>query len=48
MDHFFTKLLRLDGTFRTLPGQAEARRRTLTMRAFLAELASELEVAPPE
>ncbi|WP_235692744.1 HD domain-containing protein [Deinococcus aquaedulcis] len=47
VDHFFTKLLRLDGTFRTLPGQAEARRRTLTMRAFLAELASELEVAPP-
>lgn len=48
VDHFFTKLLRLDGTFRTLAGQAEARRRTLTMRAFLAELASELEVAPPE
>ncbi|WP_233218802.1 HD domain-containing protein [Deinococcus arcticus] len=47
VDHFFTKLLRLDGTFRTLPGQTEARRRTLTMRAFLAELASELEVAPP-
>ncbi|PNY80808.1 HD domain-containing protein [Deinococcus koreensis] len=48
IDHFFTKLLRLDGTFRTLAGQAEARRRTLTMRAFLAELASELEVAPPD
>lgn len=48
VDHFFTKLLRLDGTFRTPAGQAEARRRTLTMRAFLAELASELEVAPPE
>lgn len=47
VDHFFTKLLRLDGTFRTLAGQAEARRRTLTMRAFLAELASELEVSPP-
>ncbi|WP_155299227.1 HD domain-containing protein [Deinococcus kurensis] len=47
VDHFFTKLLRLDGTFLTPAGQAEARRRTLTMRAFLAELASELEVAPP-
>ncbi|WP_309571572.1 HD domain-containing protein [Deinococcus sp.] len=48
VDHFFTKLLKLDGTFRTPAGQAEARRRTLTMRAFLAELASELEVAPPD
>lgn len=48
VDHFFTKLLRLDGTFLTPAGQAEARRRTLTMRAFLAELASELEIAPPE
>lgn len=47
LDHFFIKLLRLDGTFLTPAGQAEARRRTLTMRAFLAELASELEVAPP-
>lgn len=47
VDHFFTKLLRLDGTFHTAPGQAEARRRTRTMRAFLAELASELEVDPP-
>lgn len=47
IDHFFTKLLRLDGTFLTPAGQAEARRRTLTMRAFLAELASELEIAPP-
>ncbi|ALW89574.1 HD domain-containing protein [Deinococcus actinosclerus] len=48
VDHFFTKLLRLDGTFLTPAGQAEARRRTLTMRAFLAELASELEIAPPQ
>jgi uncharacterized protein len=48
VDHFFSKLLRLDGTFRTPAGQAEARRRTLTMRAFLAELAHELEVAPPD
>lgn len=47
VDHFFTKLLRLDGTFRTAPGAAEARRRTLTMRAFLAELAAELEVEAP-
>lgn len=47
LDHFFTKLLKLDATFLTPAGQAEARRRTLTMRAFLAELASELEVMPP-
>ncbi|MFT2719646.1 HD domain-containing protein [Deinococcus sp. A31D244] len=47
VDHFFTKLLRLDGTFHTPAGQAEARRRTRTMRAFLTELASELDVDPP-
>lgn len=47
VDHFFTKLLRLDGTFLTPAGQVEARRRTRTMRAFLTELAAELEVEPP-
>ncbi|MBX8467310.1 HD domain-containing protein [Deinococcus sp. RIT780] len=47
VDHFFTKLLRLEGAFHTPAGQAEARRRTRTMRAFLAELAAELEVDPP-
>lgn len=37
----------MEGTFRTPMGRAEAARRTRTLRAFLADLAGELEVAPP-
>lgn len=42
LDHFFQKLLRLESTFRTASGRALARRRTETLRAFLADLTEEL------
>jgi uncharacterized protein len=42
VDHFYAKLLGLAATMRTAAGRAEAVRRTVFMRAFLDELASEL------
>lgn len=44
IDHFFTKLLRLETTFHTPVGQQEAARRTAVMRAFLANLGQEVGV----
>lgn len=44
VDHFFTKLLRLAGSFQTAPGQAEAQRRTAVMHAFLRQLGEEIGV----
>ncbi len=56
VDHFFTKLFLLPERMNTALGQREARRRAATMRAFLEELALELdtplpptpETSPPE
>jgi uncharacterized protein len=45
VDHFFAKLLKLEGMMNTEPARAEARRRTETMRGFLAELERELSAA---
>lgn len=42
IDHFFTKLLRLENMMQTRSGRAEARRRTKFLRAYLAELEHEL------
>lgn len=42
VDHFFTKLLHLEGRMRTAAGRAEAARRTASMRAWLEDLAREL------
>jgi len=42
IDHFFVKLLGLEGTMRTEAGRTEARRRTAFMRAFLAQLGEEI------
>ena len=42
VDHFYTKLLDLAGTFTTTAGRAEAERRTGMLRHFLAELRHEL------
>jgi uncharacterized protein len=47
VDHFFTKLLTLEGTMQTCAGRAEARRRTDFLRAFLAQLAEELDIPLP-
>lgn len=47
VDHFFAKLLGLEATMQTDEGRAEAHRRTRFLRAFLAQLASELDVPPP-
>ncbi len=47
VDHFFTKLLRLEGTLRTAGGRAEARRRHAFLVAFLDQLASEIGVPSP-
>lgn len=44
VDHFFTKLLRLPERLLTPKGRAEAHRRAEFMRAFLAQLGSELGV----
>ncbi|WP_245957934.1 HD domain-containing protein [Marinomonas piezotolerans] len=43
LDHFYQKLLCLEGTFHTRAGQQEATRRTQFMRAFLNQLASEID-----
>ncbi len=42
LDHFFQKLLKLEATFRTDSGRILARRRTETLRSFLAALEEEL------
>jgi uncharacterized protein len=42
VDHFYTKLLRLAGTMQTAAGRREAERRTDFLRAFLAQLESEI------
>lgn len=42
VDHFYTKLLRLAGTMQTAAGRREAERRTAFLRAFLAQLESEI------
>ncbi len=47
IDHFFTKLLGLPATMRTVMGRTEAIRRAEVLRATLSALAHELEVNPP-
>ncbi len=42
IDHFFTKLLRLESTMNTKTGEREARRRVEFMRTFLDQLAREI------
>ncbi|MBI2814677.1 MAG: HD domain-containing protein [Opitutae bacterium] len=41
VDHFYTKLLKLEGTMQTAAGRAEAQRRTAFLRSFLAQLQHE-------
>lgn len=43
VDHFYTKLLTLAATMQTAAGRAEAERRTIYMRGYLAQLRSEIE-----
>ena len=43
LDHFFTKLLKLDGTMSTQTGRALAQQRMAFMRAYLDEFRRELE-----
>ncbi|MEM9862930.1 MAG: HD domain-containing protein [Myxococcota bacterium] len=47
IDHFRTKLLRLEHTMQTPAGAKEARRRTARLEHFLADLADELGVTGP-
>jgi len=42
VDHFYAKLLKLAGTMQTVAGRREAERRTAFIRAFIAQLASEI------
>ncbi len=42
LDHFFTKLLKLEGTMATQAGRALARERTLFMQIYLDELRKDL------
>jgi uncharacterized protein len=42
VDHFYSKLLKLAGTMQTAAGRREADRRTGFIRAFIAELESEI------
>ena len=44
LDHFFTKLLKLDSTMATQTGRVLAQERTAFMRAYLDEFRSELEL----
>ncbi len=46
LDHFFVKLLRLEATMCTDAGRREAHRRTVFMRAFLAQLGDEIGETP--
>jgi uncharacterized protein len=43
VDHFYTKLLQLEGTMQTASGRREARARTGFLKKFLAELKREIE-----
>jgi uncharacterized protein len=45
VDHFYTKLLKLEDTMQTASGRVEAKRRTDALRQFLGELRRELK--PP-
>ena len=45
LDHFSTKLLRLPETMLTAAGRREAERRVAFLRAFMQQLALELDVA---
>jgi uncharacterized protein len=42
VDHFYTKLLKLEGTMQTASGRKEAGRRTEVLRGFLEELRREV------
>lgn len=42
VDHFYTKLLKLEGTMQTAGGREEARRRTGFLQQFLEELRREI------
>jgi uncharacterized protein len=42
VDHFYSKLLTLEGTMQTAAGRAEARRRTAFIQAFIAQLRTEI------
>ncbi|MDQ6908382.1 MAG: hypothetical protein M3176_16285, partial [Chloroflexota bacterium] len=42
LDHFFVKLLTLSDTMQTRAGRAEAERRTVFMRRYLAQLSDEI------
>jgi uncharacterized protein len=42
VDHFYTKLLTLEGTMQTASGREEAKRRTEFLKQFIAELSREL------
>ena len=44
LDHFFTKLLKLDGAMATHTGRVLARERTAFMQAYLGEFRKELEL----
>jgi uncharacterized protein len=46
VDHFFTKLLSLEGTMQTETGRQEAERRTAFIRQYLHELEREIGRAP--
>jgi uncharacterized protein len=46
VDHFFTKLLRLEETMQTASGRAEARERSRFLESYLAELRRELAGLP--
>lgn len=43
LDHFYTKLLKIEETMQTISGRQEARRRTQFLRHFLGELRHELD-----
>lgn len=42
VDHFFAKLLKLEGLMNTEPGRVEAKRRTTILKEFLANLREEI------
>ena len=42
VDHFYSKLLKLSGTMQTAAGRREAERRAAFIRAFIAQLRSEI------
>jgi len=42
VDHFYAKLLKLEDTMQTASGRSEARRRTVFLQGFLAELGREI------